>query len=245
MFTAGYARLRSLCSAVMSEFGRRRVFVIGLPKTGTSSAEEALAGAGINLMRSPANLCLLPMLRRGNFDIFKSPHMARYHGTTEMIGAIYFRELLHRYPEAHFIYTTREKNSWLRSAESFWNNFTTIGDELVFKPMGRGALDSRQLSFALKSLFGSVDFDTSRFAAAHDAHHDQVLSCFRQARHFLQLPLEWPDTTKAKRLSAFVDLPIEHYPHVNAQLQPMLAVQQGSQAVGPAHCYGSPFEPCT
>jgi hypothetical protein len=223
MSTAFYTNFLSACSAVTSQFGRRRFFVIGLPKTGTSSAEEALAGVGINLMRSPENLCLLPMLQRGDFDVFNSPHMAGYHGTTEMIGAIYFQELLHQYPEAHFIYTTREKNSWLRSAESYWNNFATIENELVFQPMGRGAIDSGQLTFALKALFGCVHFDAHRFAAAHDAHHNLVLTCFREARHFMHLPLELPDVVKARKLSAFVDLPITRYPKANALAQSMPA----------------------
>lgn len=223
--TAYGGRLLSAYSTIMLKPGRRRVFIVGLPKTGTTSLEQALGQAGINLMRSPRNLCLLPMLRQGKYDILKLPHMAGYDGTTEMIGAIYFQHLLRQYPDAYFIYTTRETKSWLQSAESYWSNFAIVEGEYVFLPMGRGALDSDQLSFAVKALFGCLQFDKPRFAAAYTAHRKSVFTCFREARHFMHLPLELSDTEKASRLSKFVGRVITGYPHANAQPQRMQPIR--------------------
>ena len=78
-----------------------KVFGIGLSKTGTTSLNKALCILGINAIHWPQTLSAIDL----------------HEAATDITVSVMFEYLDKNNPGAKFIYTVRERESWLRSSK--------------------------------------------------------------------------------------------------------------------------------
>lgn len=95
---------------------RRKVFGIGLPRTGTSSLSRALEEMGLTVWHAPPLSCnrnLKNWVQR--FDALTDVHT---------VSSSAFRDLLEAEPNALFILTTRNSLRWFRSVQDTYSSYS-------------------------------------------------------------------------------------------------------------------------
>lgn len=99
--------------AGLNRWKKPYVFGIGLSRTGTTSLNSALGILGFRSFHLP------PITRIDGDDCsFVWPWwMNKYDAATDLTVAAVFRDLNRRFPNAKFIYTTRDIDNWLISCE--------------------------------------------------------------------------------------------------------------------------------
>jgi hypothetical protein len=179
----------------INPFKDKKILVIGLSKTGTTSLHDALLLLGIESIHYPKFYHLSGDGLRFNWHW----RFERARAFSDIPVVAFLDELLNRYPDSYVIYTTREKDTWLKSCESHFE-FSAIN------PTGE-ALRSK--------VYGSRVFDSDLYSEKYDVHSNMVAERFRNHPRFLELGLE--DSDKWVVLSRFLDTPIPsvEYPHSN------------------------------
>ena len=161
--------------------GQDRIFVIGLPRTGTTSLHLALLLLGISGIHRPLQLANL--FFRGKFDQLER-YPFRCFG--DLPVPIYFRELHRQFPSARFIITERPADSWIESIRVFLSTREPHPTDLQVRDVLRLAM------------FGSSVFDEERFRRVHDRHHRDVYDYFDSRpgallRFRVDAPAPWAD----------------------------------------------------
>jgi len=180
------------------------VFGIGLSKTGTSSLAEALKVLGYKVKHYPLDStewtgpkkiqAVLPVLNSlnrllgkeffsyretlyNNYENrFNLSYFENYDAACDLPLALYYKELHEYYPEAKFILTTRDLNQWLQSAEKHF----TVGVRSIFQHnRNRLRLD----------IYGSIEFDRSKFETAYNNHINDVREFFKDKDNYLELDI--------------------------------------------------------
>jgi hypothetical protein len=105
------------------------------------------------------------------------------------------------YPGSKFIFTTRDKESWLESCRAYWAH--RVDRYLVESPDDPFAV---YISAIHEKLYGTPTFDRDRFSRAYDSYHDEV------GRHFGERPrdllsIEIGSGAGWDPLCEFLDLP--------------------------------------
>jgi hypothetical protein len=129
----------------------KKVFGIGLSRTGTWSLTSALAALGFRALHFPVNLKQID-----NHDALTDTPIAADFETLDLL-----------YPGSKFIYTTRELDDWLESCRALWLRRQAVFDR------------SSLVSGFHRRLYGGTGFDPARFVAAYRRHDDRVRSYFR------------------------------------------------------------------
>ena len=125
-----------------------KIFGIGLAKTGTTSLNDAFAILGIASIGCPASIS----------DI------RRFEAATDGIVADRFEELDRVFPHSKFIYTVRDRNSWLRSYTGYRGR--------KHSPMPGSEEMTRRL-------YGTTGTDEQTLIEAYQRHERHVLEYFR------------------------------------------------------------------
>ena len=126
-----------------------KIFGIGLAKTGTTSLNDAFAILGIASIGCPASIS----------DI------RRFDAATDGIVADCFEELDRVFPNSKFIYTVRDRDSWLRSYTGYRGR--------KHSPMpGHEEMTRR--------LYGTTGTDEQTLIEAYARHERHVLEYFRE-----------------------------------------------------------------
>lgn len=177
----------------------RKVFGLGLSKTGTSSLNDALTLLGLRAVHYPHDLALA--------------HDA--DALTDIPVAPYYAELDRAFPGSRFILTVREKSSWLRSIEMHWR--------LMLQWWEDAAPDLRRYHERVAlAAYGTLAFDPEHFSRAYDAHERNVRGYFRGRDDLLVIDIcggeGWP------RLCPFLGLPEPPapFPHANEWMHMLL-----------------------
>lgn len=128
-----------------------KIFGIGLSKTGTTSLSKALEILGLR------------SIRLGTEKTLSIPE--DFDAATHEVIAANFEKLDHLYPGSLFIYTTRDKNDWLRSVRRHWRLLRKSN----FPDMG-----------SLEMLYGLSDFrfDSRIYSASFDRHEKHIETYF-------------------------------------------------------------------
>lgn len=127
----------------------RKVFGIGLSKTGTHSLATALRRLGYKTKHFPPPKYVLEMAEE-------------YDALVDTPTIIYMEELDKRYPDALFILTIREIESWVESCRKHWTR-TNI-DDRAHKNRSR--------------VYGIAGFDEKVFRQVYHKHHKRVRNLF-------------------------------------------------------------------
>lgn len=198
------------------------IFCIGLNKTGTTSLLQAFLRLGIRTCDGLAN-----RFDRGAFSALADKaalvesHFADYVAFEDVPWPAVWRDLYNRYPQARFILTTRNRDSWLRSVLA---HFGEIHDPIH------------------QWIYGSacpVGHEES-WLEVFDTHNAAVLAFFaaQSSARFLHIAIDdgTPAEDVSRQLCSFLGVP--HGPcvwgHVNSLAQrrsPLAALLQVARSI--------------
>jgi hypothetical protein len=192
-----------------------KIFGIGLSRTGSMSLTEALTILGYRAVHFPAD----PVTRSEYFQFFANPSdtfrlslLGRYDAVTDNPISCVYRELDRAFPGSKFILTIRDKESWLRSCELWWDRFVApfMGRDHEFGPFMR---------LVGTVTYGTPHFDAALFSQAYEDHLNEVTRYFRgRDRDLLVLNIcageGWQE------LAPFMGTPVPDlpFPHLNEMI---------------------------
>ncbi|MBD3391457.1 MAG: hypothetical protein GF418_05360 [Chitinivibrionales bacterium] len=188
----------------------KKIFIIGLPKTATTSAHFALQKAGFKAEHFPYRL-----VNYHNGDLVLNRKDLDYHDVvSDLPVAASVETLVRLYPDAYFVYTNRDKQKWLDSCRRHpWPLECILHADLARK-VGRYS-DSlvvfralmnniQKLKLLHEKVLGSSIFIPEVFSAHYDAYDQKIRRLFK-GRRFIELNIADGVDTK-ERLGEFLDL---------------------------------------
>jgi hypothetical protein len=177
-----------------------KVFGLGLSKTGTTSLAAALNILGIKTIHFPDDETTYRELSSGEYRL---SILNEYDGAVDTPIAPYYAQLDRIYPGSKFILTIRDKNSWLRSAESHWKRITE-------EKRRKGELNKFR-EFIHAVIYGTIDFNPDRFSWVYDTHERNVRQYFADRPDDL-LILDICGGDSWEKLCGFLDLEVPQIP---------------------------------
>ncbi len=172
----------------------RKVFGVGLARTGTTSMHQAMGLLGLN--SAPDSVALL--------DRIDTDFLARHDAFFDNPIPFRYRELQAVCPDARWIVTQRPLNDWLASMQ--W----------LFGPgLDRLDADTRAIGDRVhRSLYGSDTFDAQRLRSIYERHYAD-LADWVTGREAIWIHVDqgisWDPICELLQ----VDVPAEPFPHSN------------------------------
>lgn len=194
----------------------RKVFGLGLSKTGTSSLGEALNQLGIATLHYPCDAQTYAELRSG---VYQLSILREYQALVDIPVAPYYAQLDQHYPGSKFILTTRSIDAWLRSIELHWQLMMVWWENYPeFK---------RFTEFISAAVYGSIAFNRERFAFAYETHVHNVQRYFADRPDDL-LVIDICGGQGWAELCPFLGLPQPStpFPHANEWMHLLLLATQ-------------------
>ncbi len=180
-------------SARMRRRKQRKVFVIGLPKTGTTSAHHALLQAGYKSEHFPYRLV---NYAEGEL-VFNDRDLHNHDAVSDLPVAASLHTLRRLYPDALYVYTTRDIQRWLDSCRRHpWPLEVIRHAELdrLAETHARAHAVVRsvrdnfvKLRLLHERVLGSSVFVPEAFAASYQRYDERVRRMFAGADNFLEL----------------------------------------------------------
>lgn len=210
---------------------KRKIFGIGLSKTGTTSLGAALNILEFRVIHSPyemlnfrapdlvTRICdglnwripdlnrEIPYLRHLLYGLGKNQtkfdFLSEYEAAMDLPVGLYYRQLDEYYPGSKFILTVRNDEDWLESARQ---HFAPRSVRQDFHTFNRTRLD----------VYGSILFNEKKFLDAYRKHVRGVRHYFKDRPNDLTV-LDIPSGDGWDILCPFVGKPIpnEPFPHAN------------------------------
>lgn len=140
----------------------KKVFCIGLSRTGTTSLHLALVALGVSAIHYPARQAIQWI--NGEFS---RKTTAGFQAFSDIPVGVFFKQLHIYHSDALFVYTRRDPEKWLdsvrRHIESAQapNQFTVMRDYIRI------------------STYGVAQFEESRFLDVYHGHEEKVREYFR------------------------------------------------------------------
>ncbi len=148
--------------------GSRKIFGLGLSKTGTSSLTDALNLLGVKAVHYPHDQRTYEELRAGRYRL---SILEEFRGVVDLPVAPFYAQLDREFPGSRFVLTVREKESWLRSCEVHWRLMMEWWENFPeFK---------RFHEFISACVFGTLRFNRERFSYVYDTHVRNVREYFK------------------------------------------------------------------
>ena len=173
---------------------KSKVFCIGLPRSGTSTLNEALLILGYKSVHNPIKYISQKWVGEFNFE-------GEWDAITNF-GEHFYPQLDKMFPESKFILTVRNKEKWLESCR--WK----------YKLAPSTNLDK----INRVSIFGCYKFDELSFSITYDSHFKGCLDYFsNRPNQFLILYLDQGDGWR--KLCDFLGDPVPEtpFPHKNSK----------------------------
>ncbi len=189
----------------------RKIFCIGLSRTGTKSLTVALYILGYNVIHYPHDEITFKELTQGNynFNLLKD-----YDGISDITVSPFYSHLSKLFPNSKFILTVRNKEDWLNSFEKHWK------DRPPFNDPTQTEIYMKVRRFLRASVYGSYEFNRERMSYIYDLHYKNVLDYFKDKPNSL-LVLDIFKDNNWKMLCDFLNLsPIDAtFPNVKTNEQ--------------------------
>jgi hypothetical protein len=181
----------------------RKVFGLGLSRTGTTSLGGALEMLGIPTKHYPYDRATYAELTSGTYRLSV---LEKFDAVVDITVAPYYAQLDRAYPGSKFILTTRDMESWLRAIEKHFAFLESWDD--MNEPFRRFT------EFINACVFGSLRFSAERFRYVYETHDANVREYFRDRRDDL-LVIDICGGEGWEKLCGFLDVPIpdEPFPH--------------------------------
>lgn len=167
----------------------KKIFGIGLSRTGTTSLAETLKQFGINIVHYPSEDALYSVHNDGACDIPAAAH---------------FVELDKKFPNSKFIYTVRDKDDWLHSMERYL-------ERKKERVIGGWMRENRI------KIYGQLEFDKDIFSKKYDEHNKKIREYFKSRKGDL-LILNICTGKDMEHLFKFIGIDNPHmkrFPHAN------------------------------
>lgn len=168
-------------------FLRKKVFGIGLPKTGQTSLATAMQIIGYHVVQYPYYDY---QIKSNNFAI-------------DIPVALRYKELDKQFPNSKFILTTREYKSWIKSIKNHYRNNPA-------RKRHPAILKYREL------FWGTIHFNQKIMTKIYYKHNQEVLEYFKNRKNDL-LILDVDSPNKWKKICSFLskNAPAIKYPNEN------------------------------
>ena len=182
---------------------KRKIFGIGLSRTGTKSLSFALNMLGFKVAHSPDDKITLKELLAGkyNFSILND-----FDGITDITVAPYYAQLDKLFPDSKFILTVRDKESWLRALESQWREMPVVDD----LPSKETNMQDRARLLRI-AVYGTYTFNEEQFSYAYDLHYRNVVEYFKERPESL-LIINIFEGEVWEKLCPFLNIPVLNKP---------------------------------
>lgn len=171
-----------------------KVWCLGLSRTGTSTLTEILNSVGFNHIHYASNWDMFNGINDGAGDIPVIP---------------VYKELDKRFPNSKFVYTIRDKDSWLKSMEPYL--------ERKRKWFEEGKQNSHQINIR-KMVYKDPFFDYNTYSKAYDDHDKDIKEYFKN-RPWDLLILDIIGGDKPQKLFDFLNIRNyecpDEFPHYN------------------------------
>ncbi len=185
----------------------KKIFGIGLSRTGTKSITRALNTLGYVMVHYPTDPLTYMELSGGSYGVTLLDHI---DGITDITVAPFYPQLDQLYPDSKFILTVRDKASWLRSLERHWEG------KPIYDNIPDQADVIRMKQFLRAAVYGTFRFNADRLSYVYDLHCKQVLDYFQDRPEKL-LVLNVTEGDGWERLCQFLDKPVPNAPFPNVQ----------------------------
>jgi hypothetical protein len=171
-----------------------KIFNIGLPKTATTSLNEALKILGYRSLHNPLKFRTLTY----RHSIYKYPR-DDWDALTNF-GEHFYPQLDQSYPNSKFILTLRDKDEWLRSAEKWFR-----------EPPKNPPIDYQ----GRLETFGCMTFHFDRFSYVYDLHTANAMAYFHNRPQDL-LVLDCTKGNPWQQLCPYLNksVPGQPFPHL-------------------------------
>lgn len=183
----------------------KKVFGIGLSKTGTSSLGLALNDLGISSIHYPHDPITFQELASANYHLSV---LDKYQSITDIPVAPYYPQLDATYPDSKYILTVREPESWLNSIENHW--------AFMREWAQRDEHFARFSEFITACVYGAHEFERDRFLDVYQKHLTDVTEYFASRPDDL-LVMDICNGDGWEKLCPFLNVPIpaQPFPHAN------------------------------
>ena len=173
------------------ESNPNKIFGIGMPRTGTSSLHDAFKILNIKSFHFPQQLL----------------HFLNYEAAVDVSTAFCYKTLDVFFPDAKFIYTKRNIDSWLKSMFNYYQKVVNIQTNPFNDKINKILFN--------KTKFYDTDYDD--FKKGYEKHHFDVLSYFKdRPNDFLLIDIIEGDGWE--KLCKFLncDIPDVAFPNTNS-----------------------------
>jgi len=188
----------------------KKIFCIGLSRTGTKSLTVALYILGYNIVHYPSDEQTLKDLIDANYNF---SILQDYDGISDITVSPYFAQLHKLFPDSKFILTVRNKEDWLRSFQKHWSDRPPFDDPT----QNETYMKVRRLLRA--SVYGTYKFNRDRMSYVYDLHKKSVLDYFKNKPHSL-LVLNIFKKKAWKKLNKFLNVPkpksFQEFPNIKS-----------------------------
>lgn len=170
---------------------KSKIFVVGLTHTGKNSLDAALTGLGYTCKHYPHPNYVMQEAER--YDVLSDTPVIPYMERLDLY-----------YPDARFILTVREIESWLVSCEAHWKRRWKLKK---IKRINR------------KRIYGIVTYDAEQFRQVYIKHERKVRDYF-EGRAGKLLVLDICGGEGYEKLCPFLRLDVidKPFPHVNRSI---------------------------
>lgn len=177
------------------------VINIGLSRTGTSTFQHTMNKSGYSGQHYPE---LIDLLTKRNRPFGALDDLGEAYSASDIICSAYFEVIHHLYkPDfaCYFVYTTRDKESWVKSCEQ---------REIVKKTrnLGNVVRKNNEKYLVRSAIFGQYEFDRQVWLDSYDRYEERVFRYFKNYPDQL-LVLDIVGGDKPKKLYDFLDTPDE------------------------------------
>lgn len=186
----------------MQMINSQKIFGIGLPRSGTTSLNEALTILGYKSIHNPSKFILKKLA--GIYTL-----NGRWDAITNF-GEFFFPILDEIFPNSKFILTIRDKSKWLNSCRIKYKRPSNY-----FENLNR------------LSIFGVFVFHQRIFSNIYDQHLHIVFKYFEKRNDLLILNLE--NDNCWEKLCDFLNQPVPNapFPHANSTKENQLKREKG------------------
>ncbi len=175
-----------------------RIFNVGLPKTGTTSFEDAMLNYGFKVSKGGQGGAWYKHLWLNR----SFPNKFHEYHCHSNFAEWHHKRLAREFPNSHFVYTTRNMDKWLVSIEKQLER-----DKEIHYHYNKFADTYFRLYI---DIFKSVTFERNKFIELWEQHHEYVLE--DKSINCLLIDLE--DKNKEIKLAEFIGAKeVTKYPH--------------------------------
>ena len=181
-----------------------KIFIIGCHKTGTTSVSRALTEFGYTFIHEPHSYAYIKHESSGEYDELKIP-ISKFDvfNDSPWNHADLYKWLYKNYPNAKFILTIRDTESWLGSY-SRWEKRANIKKRWFYKPISQRC-------------YGVDDFLANKtlMAQKYNQRNAEIIEFFKDKGDFLLFDIE--NNNGWKDICEFLgkDIPNIPFPHRN------------------------------